>query len=340
MTSLDRVLAALGGQKQTRPPFTMTLSLYGARLIGCAPEQYYSNANRYFDGQVAVHDLCSPDILFSPFALIFEAAAFGTELHYMESGPPIITKPAVRSAKQFSELSVPDINSNRYICYIRESVRMLAGHFGKTVPICGIVTAPVDLPSIIMGIDLWIETIIYTPDLARAIIDITLRHFISLANALLEDGASFIAIPMVCINPVFMLQRFIDEIFVPAITVAFSQIKGPIVFHHGGNPLASIAKNYCTIPNVAGFAFDSRDSLDIAREQIGPQKCMLGNLNGPSLSSGTTESALEKVRTILKDRRNDPHFIFATSGADVPWNTPPERIRAIADTIRSWDNGS
>ncbi len=43
MTALERVMAAIEGKMQSRPPFTMTLSLYGARLTNCPLSEYSEN---------------------------------------------------------------------------------------------------------------------------------------------------------------------------------------------------------------------------------------------------------------------------------------------------------
>jgi uroporphyrinogen decarboxylase len=335
MTSLERVLAALNGVQQQRPPFTLTLSLYGARLTGCPLEEYYSQPAHYVEGQQAVHDLCRPDILFGPFSLVSEAAAFGTQFHHVPKGPPIITKPAVGSSAEFLKLAEPDPDSHPQLVYIRESVRMLAAQYAGAVPVCGLVTAPVDLPALILGIDKWIDILVSKPDEARAILDITVRHCVSFANALLDAGAAFIAFPMMFTNPALLYKKLIDEVVLPAVESAFSEIKGPVIFHHGGNRLVPGVEDYLKLSNVAGFVIDHRDSLAEAREILGPDRLLLGNLNGISLSAGTTEVAVAKVNSILEDRKEDPRFIFATTASDVVWDTPPERIQAIADTIRS-----
>jgi len=94
-------------------------------------------------------------------------------------------------------------------------------------------------------------------------------------------------------------------------------------------------QEYTTLPNVAGFALDPRDSFADARTKLGSDRLLLGSLNGLTLNAGATEELCKKVTNILDDRSADPHFIFATSGADVPLSTPPERIKAVADLIQS-----
>jgi uroporphyrinogen decarboxylase len=90
---------------------------------------------------------------------------------------------------------------------------------------------------------------------------------------------------------------------------------------------------YLALPNVAGYAVDHRDSLGEARRLLGPDRLLLGNLSGPTLSRLPLDLVLEKVDRILEDRRDDPRFIFATAGADIPFSTPPDLLRAIADRI-------
>uniref|UniRef100_A0A7C3HWT2 Uroporphyrinogen decarboxylase (URO-D) domain-containing protein n=1 Tax=Gracilinema caldarium TaxID=215591 RepID=A0A7C3HWT2_9SPIR len=72
MNSMERIGALLSGSPVDRPPCTMTLSLYGARLLGVSTQSYYTNPDLYAQGQQAVIDLCAPDIVFSPFALSLE----------------------------------------------------------------------------------------------------------------------------------------------------------------------------------------------------------------------------------------------------------------------------
>ena len=336
MTSLERVLAALAGRPQPRPPFTLTLSLYGARLTGCPLTEYYRLPERYAEGQEAVMDLCSPDILFSPFALTLEAQAFGSELKFLPDNPPNIRRPAVDSADEFLRLPLPDPEGHPSLLYLRESVRRLAGkHHGRT-PICGILTAPVDLPAIVMGIDMWIEALIFTPEKAAAILDMAQAHFVGMANALLADGANFIGLTTVFSNPTIMFPKMIATVILPALARAFQEVQGPIVFHHGGNPMLPYLEGYLALPNVAAFAIDHRDSLVEARDILGPGRLLLGNLNGLTLSRLSMEKVLENVDHILDDRKDDPCFIFSTSAADVPLDTPPELIQAISGRIHAF----
>lgn len=336
MTSLERVLLALQGKPQPMPPFTLTLSLYGARLIGCPLSEYYRRPERYLEGQEAVVDLCRPDIVFSPFALTLEAESFGSELKFLPDNPPNIKKPAIRSADDFILLPLPDVDSNPSLLYLRESVRLLAEKYRGRRAICGVVTASVDLPAIVMGIDQWIETLLFVPEKAVTILEKAHRHFVALANALIADGANFIAIPTMFTNPQILYPKLIDEVILPALARSLVELKGPVVFHHGGNPMVPTLGDYLSLPNVAAYAVDHRDSLAEARRILGPNRLLLGNLNGPTLSRLPMDTILSKVDQILDERRGDSSFIFASSGADVPFDTPPPLLQAIATKMEAF----
>ena len=335
MTALHRVMAAIEGRMQPRPPFTMTLSLYGSRLTNCPLSEYFCNPACYVAGQEAILDSFNPDIIFAPFVLTYEAAAFGSELHRLPDSPPNVRKPAVKNAEEFLAIPVPDPDTDEHLLFISESVRLLADRLKGQTPICGIATAPVDLPALVMGIDEWINTLVNRPEMARAVMDVTTQYFAAYANALLADGATFIALPIIFANPALVYKKLIDEMLLPALNDAFKLVNGPIVFHHGGNRIADFLSDFLSLPNVAGFALDPRDSFADARTKLGADRLLLGNLNGLTLSACGTEEICKKVTNILDDRSADPHFIFATSGADVPLSTPPERIKAVADLIQS-----
>ena len=336
MTSMERVVAALQGTEADRRAFTMTLSLYGAKLTGCPLPEYYTSPEKYLQGQIAVYDQCRPDILFTPFVLAPEAQAFGSEIFYLQKSPPNVRKPFVRNPNEIGKIKVPDIGSDEGLLYLQSSARLLADYFKGTVPICGVLASPLDLPAVIMGVENWLEILLFDREKSSAVISLMSEYFVNMANNMFDNGINFIAMPMMFSNPRIVLEKTVKDIVVPALTDIFSKLKGPVVFHHGGNLLAGYLPLYSGIPNIAGFALDQRDSFAEARENVGENMLLLGNLEGPTLGHITTAHALERAKKILDNRRDDRHFIFATSSADVAWDTPMETITAIYDLIQRY----
>ena len=94
--------------------------------------------------------------------------------------------------------------------------------------------------------------------------------------------------------------------------------------------------SYLGLPNVAGWVVDARDSLAEARQALGPGPVLLGNLEGPALEAKTPEAIFAECGRMLANRAGDPHFILATSQADLPFHTPPANLTAIRDAVRGF----
>lgn len=334
MNALGRVLAAARGEPADRRAFSLVLSLYGARLTGCSLSEYYTTPAAYLAGQRAVVDLVDPDILFSPFALTFEARAFGCALKHFPTAPPNVLRPACKGLSDLSALRAPDLANDPGLRYLVESTRLLSREFGSEKAIAAVLTAPMDLPALLVTIGEWIEALLFHPGIRDELLRRTSDHFVALASALLEAGANFVAIPAVFANPRFLTPQMIRDHVVPPLARAFARVPGPIVFHHGGNPLAAHLALFKDLPNVLGFALDHRDSFAEARAIVGERPVLLGNLSGPHLPGLSPEQAYTRTRNILSDRAADPRFIFCTSSADVPWSTPPEQINAVGQAVR------
>ncbi|MBT1076889.1 uroporphyrinogen decarboxylase family protein [Geobacter grbiciae] len=339
MTAAERIMAVFTGEKPDRPPFALTLSLYGARLINAPLARYYADPALYAQGQVRVAELVSPDVIFGPFALALEAEAYGAELLYHSDGPPMVRRHPFRSPRDAASLSPPAIDTCPGLAYLRGSVRRLADHFCGSVPLAGVLTAPVDLPAMLMGLDGWLETLLFEPALAETVLAAATEHFAAMVGALAAAGAACIAIPLMLANPTLVTPAVISRSIVPPLARAFARTPIPIILHHGGNPAMPFLPLMKALPNVAGFVIGPGDSFAEARSIVGEEKLLLGNLNGPVLNRLTPEQAGARAAAILADRRDDPHFVLASSSADVPLDTPLETLLAVRAAVEGHGGG-
>lgn len=336
MNSRQRVMAALEGRKGDRRAATLTLSLYGARLTGCPLEEYYTSPRAYLNGQLAVMEQCRPDIIFTPFVLTAEAEAFGSEVAYIDKSPPNLRKPVIRHAGEMAALFAPDMDTHPRLTYIRETTRLLSGATRGTRPVAGILVSPADLPALIMGMDAWLETLLFDPENTRLTLAKTSRFFVGWANTLLAEGADFLVVPSMLSHPKILTENLVERTVIPALTEAFRKVRGPLVFHHGGNPIAPFIHLYADLPNVAAFVLDHRDRFAAVRDQIGREPLLMGNIDGPNLWRSTPEEIRSACRALLEERDGDGAFLLATAGADVAFDTPLEKITALMEAVKAF----
>lgn len=335
MTSKERVFGAVGGTSVDRRPFAATLSLYGAKLTGCPLRQYYSDASAYARGQAAVLETFQPDILFSPFALVALAEAFGGEAVYFDDRPPNLRHPAISSVEDLPQLTVPGVDSNPRILYTRQGVQEMAAAHGDETVIAGILLSPIDLPLMIMGIDAWMQTVLFDESGTKRMLDLTVPFFSAYADALVADGADVLIMPAAFLSPAVVTRKIVETVALPILREALSGVKCPTVIHHVGGPFLAFLDLFTDLPNVVGFILDHRDDLGAAREKTGSGVTLLQGPDGPNMGKETPEEVERQCDAILKDRRGDPYFILATTCADVAYDTPPENIHAMRRAVEN-----
>jgi uroporphyrinogen decarboxylase len=180
-----------------------------------------------------------------------------------------------------------------------------------------------------MGIEGWLDTLLFHPDEASRMLELTSQFFVALANKLLANGASCIVTFANFSNPTILTRGIVQEKMIPVLKECYSQINGPIIFHHGGPPIIPFLDLYPQLPNLAGIVISPKDTFKHVREIVGNDLTVFGNLNGQLLWKANPKTIEKWSFEILNDRKDDQHFIFATSNADIPYDTPLENIRAI-----------
>ena len=340
MNSMERILATLAGKPVDRRAFTAMLSLYGARLTDCPLEQYYTDPAAYARGQSAVLETFEPDILLSPLAFAAMGLAFGSELHFFADLAPNIRRPGIASADEWGKLVLPDPDTHPHLLFFREAVRRMAAETQGQVPVAAILPTPIDLPILIMGLEAWLETVLFDIPRARGIVEDLTPFFVRMANSMLGDGAAFIVISGAFISPAIVTREIIATFARPALEEALAQLNGPVILHNTGAPVLPHLDLLTGLPATAGFAVDYLDDLNQVREIVGPAPVLLGGPLGPSLPQMTAAQVEGECRAILEERRQDARFILFTSGADIPLNTPPENIHAIRQAAQAYASHS
>jgi uroporphyrinogen decarboxylase len=337
MNSLERVLNTVQGKPKDRTAVSLTLSLYGARLLNCPLQEYYTNSELYAEGQSAVKEMFNPDILFTPFVLTAIGEAFGSRVKYFKEAPPNMVRPAFTTAEELLKFDIASLENNKRLNYILESAKKLVSNYGENTAIAGIFLSPVDLPPIIIGMDAWLETVLFNEKEALKICELMSRFFVKFANVLFSIGIHFLALPVVFCNPNVIFQSIVNEMVMPVLFESFKQLNGLVVLHHGGAPMNAFLGTLTTLPNIVGYVIDKKDKFDYLRKLIPVEKLLLGNIDGPTLNKRTPEQIQNHCMYILKNRVNDPHFILATSGPDVPFSTSHENIHAVIQSAKNFN---
>lgn len=328
-------MATIRGEKKDRPALSLTLSLYGAKLTACPLDEYYTNPTRYIEGQVAVFEEIGPDIIFGPFSFPLLGKAFGSEIKLYRTQAPNLKSPVVKNQEDIKNLDFEKTINSSEVGYFTQSINELVKKLGDKVPIAPIMLSPVDLPIMIMGLENWLEMVLSDIEKAYKLIEKTTDFFLKLTDDFFESGASFIVMPSLFTNP-SVITKSIALHFQDILQVGFSQTKGALFLHEGGARLIPFLEIFKSLPHVVGMLINRDDDLTVARDLLGGNLVLAGNFEGPDLPEMSTEEISLKVKNIINNRADDPHFILASSGADIPYDTPIEKIRMIKKTLEKF----
>lgn len=336
MKPIERIVARVQGQPTDRMPFVPVTTLYGAKLANIHLDNYYRDATLYAAGQTAVVDHFEPDILFGPFALVYEAEAFGAQLAHFNNNPPNIKTPAIANYEDISRLKMPEIEMHAGLSFIVDSVRLLASKYQNEVPVAAILASPTELPALIMGIENWIDTLLFHPDEAQQMLMITSQFFVKMAEQFQQAGATALVTMVNFCNPTIVPREIAANKLIPVLDKAYAQVKLPIFIHHGGARLLPFLGLFNGLPNVIGFVADPRDSLPEIRSKIGNGTALMGKLNSSHLPKVPAKKVEQWTLEILEEAKNDPCFFFSTSNADIPLETPYENLEIMAKTVKQY----
>jgi uroporphyrinogen decarboxylase len=333
MNSLERVLAALQNQPADRPAFFLNASLYGARLTGAALDDHYTRAEVYAEGQMAVRETFSPDLLISPFFVPAIGEAFGSPWRARPNQAPNVVQFVARTAEDMLKLPLPDVDSHPRLLYLRETIRILAMQYEGEVPIFGVLVSPSDIPPLVIGLEAWIDALLFQPDVAQALLDRLTPFFLDLGKAMLSDGATGLALTANLANGYIVTDAVAGGLTLPALKKALAELPGPVIFHHGGCPLVDQLARFRGLPNVVAYFIDVAEDLGAARRALGPGPIVMGNLNGPGLIDLRPEEVQAKCDLAFAMKGEDRQFILATCSADIQLDTPHECIAAITEAV-------
>jgi uroporphyrinogen decarboxylase len=329
MNSYQRVMNTLAGQPVDRLPVFAVLGAYGAKLTGVDLRTLLSDASAYVAGQRALQQEFGFDQVMSAFDYSVLAEAFGGQIAWFPNQIPNIKRPAARQAADALSLPLPDVLHTARLPVILEINRRLAGIYKEQVPIISVLPGPCIFPALLVGIEQWMEAILFEPELAQKLLDYTAPFFVSWANALLDAGADCLAFTEGMATSAVAPRKIFAEQCLPHLRSVFSQIHGPKIVSSTGGCMNHVLDLLSGLDGVVGVIAGSKDDLCEARQLLGPDLTIVGNLDNLTLPAVSADEVYNLSLSLFRAAGPSGHYILANAGADVPQATPPENLRAM-----------
>jgi len=329
INSYERVMNTLQGLPTDRVPVFAVLGAYGGKLTQTDLKTLYSDAEAYVSGQQAVRDLLGFDMILATFDYSAIAEAFGGEVAWFDNQAPNMKRPAASEPAAVAALKLPDPRRTARLPVILAATRQLASMYRGSVPVFAAVPGPGALPALVLGLETWMETVLFDEDNARRILERTGRFFLDWTNALCDAGATGLVVTESVASVEISTRDLFEKVFLPHLYGLFGQINAPLVFHHGGGRIRHVLDLLPGLPGLAGVVVGSRDDLGAARSALGDELTLIGNLDNLSLPAVSAAEIRGRSLACLKTAAPAGRYILSHSAADVPLGTPLENMQAM-----------
>lgn len=349
LTSLERIMEAISMKEADCLPVAPYMGNYGAKLAGTALGEYCCDGQLMAEAQFKAWDILRQDVVVVQSDNYYIAEGFGVTVNHYPDSTPTLAKPAVRELKDIEKLKVPDpLRDGRMPVYIK-AVSLLAVRLNDKVAIRGCGTGPFSLAGHLLGVEnflLELGMAQMEPDsenarLLRKLMELTTEALYLFTRAELDAGAHIIqAGDSLASTDVISPAMYMDWVF-PYEKDYFSRIND-YARGKGAASLLHICGNTSKILNGMAetgadiIELDHKVSLGEAKERVGHQVCLLGNLDPTSvLLAGSPQKVTGAAEECIKAAAQGGGFILG-SGCEVAVNTPLENMKAMIAAARNF----
>ncbi|GFO70834.1 uroporphyrinogen decarboxylase [Geomonas limicola] len=333
MNPYQRLQNALNLDPVDRVPVIPLLGAYGARLTRVALKTLFSSAEAYVAGQQALQAEFGFDLVLAPFDFSAFAEACGGEVAWHEEQVPNTRRPPFRRPEEALSHPLPDPCSSGRLPVFLEATRRLADIYRQRVPIVAAVPGPCIFPALLFGLDRWIEILLFDEAEARRLLAHTGPCFLAWARALLEAGADYLVVSEgMAVSEVAPRSIFVPQ-FLPHLLDMFHELKAPTFLSGTGGSLNHNLDLLAGLPGLVAVCPGARDDLARARDLVGSQLPLVGNLDCHLLPSLTPDQVCQLSLAKLDRAVPAGPFLLGTAGADLPLATPPDNLRALRAAV-------
>ncbi len=334
MNSRERVLAHLEGRPVDRLPLMPITMMFAARQTGARYRDYCTDYRVLAEAQMRTAEQFDFDYVNTMSDPAREAADCGAVVAYFDDQPAAIVEDQALLADKtkLARLKIPDPLGGGRMHNGVKAVDLYRQKVGRDKWIEGWVEGPIAEAADLRGINTLMLDFFDDPGFVRDLFEFVIEMELRFARAQVEAGVDAIGLGDAAASLVG--PKIYEEFVWPCekkLVDGLHALGTRVRLHICGNTrriLGGLGRLACEIVDL-----DSLSPLAEAREQMGPGQTLLGNINPVTvLRNGTVEAVTQALAEC--HRQAGARYIVG-AGCEVPRDTPPENVRALAEYARS-----
>lgn len=333
ITGMDRLVAAVNGERSDRVPVFCNIFDQGAKELGISIEEYYSKGEYVAEGQLKMRAKYGYDNVWNLFYVGKEAELMGCKkILYAKNGPPNVADYIIKSYDDVAKLEVPDdIAAHPAFAETIKCTKILKDEVGGKYPICAYITAGITLPALLMGMDKWFELMFLGPKDVR---DELISKCSALCRKELEAYKAMGVDVFVYSNPFgstdFVPIKLYEELSMPWMIKDLEGFdRSGLVYYCGSARFNKVIDRVIDKLGLNAFYLSPLDDIAEARDIIDDRGVTCGVINDIMLLDWTKEKVRNEVEQIMKIGKKTNKFLFGT--LLMPFGIPDENIKTLCD---------
>ncbi len=329
MTGRERVLAALDGRPTDHLALMPITMMFAADVAGVHYKEYATDCRVLADAQIRTAEKFGFDYVSAISDPARETSDLGGAVEWFDDQPPaIIESRALLSGKQtLAKMQIPDPSAGRRMSDRVQAVSLLATRAGNEKMVEGWVEGPCAMAADLRGLNTLMLDFFDDPQFVADLLEFVIEMELRFAQAQVKAGATLIGIgdaaasligPKLYHQHVFPYERRLIE------GIRATGVK--VRLHICG----STRKLFADMGTLGAdlVDLDWMAPLDEARQAMGPQQVLLGNIDPVRvLRNGDPDLVERSIREC--HRQAGEHYIVG-AGCEVPRGTPHQNVRAMA----------
>ncbi len=331
MTPLEILAAAANGDPAPRIPVFCNLLDQGAQELGLSSKDYFANGEYVAEAQLKMLKRYGHDNVWTLHYVGKEAELLGCrEILFADDGVPNVADFVIKSLDDIAKFEIPDdITQLPAWQSMAQCMNALRSEVGKTHPLCAYVTASTTLPSILMGMDKWMELFLLGPfDIRDELLRKCSDFFQQEIAALRAMGANVLVYSTPFGSPYFVGRQQIERTVLPWMKRdLLSGGTEDVVYYCGMAPFNDVIDLVFDELRIKTHYISPLADIAQAKRLINNRGLTCGVIDDIKMIHWTEAQTRAEVKRIIEIGKVGGRFLFGTGV--MPLAVPEANIRTM-----------
>jgi len=332
----ERVMACFKGERPDRVPVLPMVREWCSTQAGMHFVDEMTSAEKHVYAQFYCARKFGYDCVWDLQGVHAESEAMGSKIDFGETKAPTVQEPAVkRYDEDLPRLRLLNPHKDGRLPMILRGIERLKELCSGVVPVIGYVQGPFRHAAMLRGTEMMLREVLKDKENVRKLLEIALDSLIVWGTAVAHAGADIIMISDPVSSGDMVSPKLYEEWSLPYTRQLCRAVKktGVNVFMHiCGDTMDRLEMLAAT--EVDGLSLDSKVDFGVARERLGPEYLLIGNVDPTDpLTLGSPDQVYSQCKRVIDQAGRDGHLILS-AGCLVPEETPPRNLEAMIQAAR------